>query len=71
VCAGPAGFAQTVKGIRPGGMPAFDVTNMRQVITHEMGRELLVRVVKVLITKIIESPEAYVRENLCVNKPNS
>ncbi|HYG09652.1 MAG TPA: hypothetical protein VD835_06740 [Pyrinomonadaceae bacterium] len=46
LCGGSIGFAQTVDGGQPGGGLAFDVTDGRKVITRDMGRGLLLRVVK-------------------------
>ena len=46
LCAGAASFTQTVNEGRPGNMLTFDVTDARRVITRDMGRGLLLRVVK-------------------------
>jgi hypothetical protein len=46
LCGGSIGFAQTADGERRGGVLAFDVTDGRKVITRDMGRGLLLRVVK-------------------------
>jgi hypothetical protein len=37
----------------------------------EKGSVISQKSLATLIAKIIESPEKYIRENLCVNKPNS
>src|SRR4028119_24381 len=44
--AGTLAFAQKVSSERLGGMLTFDVTDGRRVITRDMGRGLLLRVVK-------------------------
>lgn len=46
LCGDSAGFAQTVNVGRRGGGLAFDVTDGRKVISRDMGRGLLLRVVK-------------------------
>jgi hypothetical protein len=46
LCACAVGFAQTVKGERPGGILAFEVTDGRKVITRDIDGRLLLRVVK-------------------------
>lgn len=46
LCTGVEAFAQTVNSGRPGGSLTFDVTDGRKVISREMGRGLLLRVVK-------------------------
>jgi len=46
LCGCSVGFAQTLNGALPGGMLAFDVMDGRKVITRDMGRGLLLRVVK-------------------------
>ena len=46
LCGNWLGFAQTVNVERRGDLLAFDVTDGRKVITRDMGRGLLLRVVK-------------------------
>jgi hypothetical protein len=46
LCAGAVGFAQSVNGRRPSGTLAFEVTDGRRVISRDMGRGLLLRLVK-------------------------
>jgi hypothetical protein len=46
MCGGSVGFAQTADGGQRSGMLSFDVTDGRRVITRDMGRGLLLRVVK-------------------------
>ena len=46
LCAGAAALAQTVNRGRPVSMLTFDVTDARRLITRDMGRGLLLRVVK-------------------------
>jgi uncharacterized protein YbjT (DUF2867 family) len=46
----------------------FETTRKGQ---HEKGSVISQKSLATLITKIIESPENYIRENLGVNKPNS
>jgi hypothetical protein len=46
LCAGAAAFAQTGAAERQGSVLTFDVTDGRRVITRDMNRGLLLRVVK-------------------------